>query len=461
MTRRLLLSYLVLAAAVLITLEVPLGILFARHERGALASDATRDATAIAALAEESLDGRHTAALGALVQHYGVGTSAEVVIADRDATILAARKGGLADDRDTTQPPQLARALSGRSVTGVARDDGRSLMVAGEPIGLPGRTRGAVLVGLPTTNVDKRVHAAWGLLTALALGVLAVAALIGWRMARWVTRPIARLSTAVADLGAGRFDTRAPDSGGPPELRDLAGRFNDMAHRLEGLVGSQRRFVADASHQLRTPLTALRLRIENLASPEPVRPESVEVALSEVDRLSRLVDGLLTLSRGEAQQPDVRATDANEIVRQRREAWAPLAQEQLVGITADTSAQAGTILVDPADLEQILDNLIANALEASSPNSTIRLAVGGDGRTVDIAVVDQGPGMSAESRARAFDRFWQGSTSPNGSAGLGLAIVQQLVDANSGRITLADAEVGGLRVSLRFPVVAVEAPPAS
>jgi signal transduction histidine kinase len=336
--------------------------------------------------------------------------------------------------------------------TGDLTDDGQRWTYAAVPVGSRDSAVGAVVVSVPARAVEQRIRNAWLLLGALAAGVLLLAAVVAAAMARWLARPIDSLGHAVAGLSAGNLDSVAPTDVGPPELRSLAEQFNDMAVRLRELLDNQRRFIADASHQLRAPLTALRLRIEMLEQ-EP--GESTEAALAEADRLGRLVDGLLALSRAEGSRPTATSVDVLAVSRDRIEAWAPLCSENGIDLVLVCPLHEARAALAEGHLEQVLDNLIANALEVAPTGSSIEIAVGrSDSRDfphrVLVRVLDRGPGMSPDQIAHAFDRFWQSDTRPTGSVGLGLPIVQQLVRANRGDIVLRPRDGGGLEVLLSF-----------
>jgi signal transduction histidine kinase len=455
--RRLLLSYLLLVAVVLVVLEVPLGVLFARHERAALSAEAARNAAAIAAVAEERLDAPGTVASGTfdrLVHRYGDESHAELAVFDLSGTPVVTRSGSHRDDPDHEWPGGVTAAIGGRAVTGSLVDDGQTWTYATAPVATGAKPLGAVLVSLPTEDTDERIETVWLLLGGLALAILGVAALVSSRMARWMTEPLATLTGTAAEVGAGRLDVRAPTGSGPPELRALAEQFNDMVERIGGLVDAQRRFVADASHQLRTPLTALRLRIENLDEHhDDDQSAAVEAALAEADRLGRLLDGLLSISRAEGARSQPKAIDAVAVAADRCQTWAPLGEEQSVqvALSADARARPHLALVTPGQLEQIIDNLVANALDVSPPGASIALDVSSDDSTVSVSIVDHGPGMTDDQRRHAFDRFWQGTSQSCGRAGLGLAIVHQLATSNHGSVALEDTPGGGLTALVTLP----------
>jgi signal transduction histidine kinase len=230
----------------------------------------------------------------------------------------------------------------------------------------------------------------------------------------------------------------------------VARAFNDMVARLDVLVGTQEQFVADASHQLRSPLTALRLRIENLRyDADPAAEADLDGALEEVDRLSRLVNGLLTLARADRRAPERSAQELAPLLEARGEAWRAAAAEAGVDLAVSTAPGIRCELAEGA-LEQVLDNLLANAIAAAPARSAVALEAAARDGTAEITVTDAGPGMDAEARAHAFDRFWRGRDDRRGS-GLGLAIVKRLVEADGGTVRLEEADGGGLRAVVRLP----------
>ena len=212
---------------------------------------------------------------------------------------------------------------------------------------------------------------------------------------------------------------------------------------------SQQSFVADASHQLRTPLAALRLRLELVeADGIDSRPEDIERALAEVQRLSQLVDSLLVLTRVEAARRMPESVDLGAVVADRCDAWFALASERDVEIASD--APPIQVRSVPGRLEQVLDNLLSNALEVAPAGSILHIDARRAGDDARLEVRDAGPGMTPDQRARAFDRFWRAGAArrDGGGFGLGLAIVRELVNADGGTVVLDDAPEGGLRVAI-------------
>ncbi len=448
-------SYLVLAAVVLLALEIPLGVQSARRDRGQLSGQAQRDAQALAVLAGEDLEHPTVHDLGQLVSRYrSDAAGGEVAVVDREgkyAVRLDRERGIDADDAELVS--SVHQALAGRSGTAWRRDEGRPVVTASVPIGFDVPAQGAVVMSISADATDDQIETTWAELAAAAALILGVTALVGFRLARSVTGPLARLEGTVGQLGHGNLSLRVTPEG-PAEIRDLGEEFNQMASRLEELVGAQSRFVADASHQLRSPLTALRLRLENLEANDGDGPESTDLAAAEreVLRLSHLVDGLLALNRAEGAPREREDIDLTAVVDERVAAWSPLASEGHLGLVVDRDATTAVFArLVPGDLEQILDNLLANAFDATPPGGTITVCVAAEHASVAVHVSDEGPGMSAEDRAHAFDRFWQGSDRQPGSSGLGLAIVRQLTDHNMGTIELRCGGQSGVDAVVIFP----------
>jgi signal transduction histidine kinase len=199
-------------------------------------------------------------------------------------------------------------------------------------------------------------------------------------------------------------------------------------------------------------LAALRLRLENLAAEiTPTGRDDLASAIEEVGRLSLLVDGLLALARAGDHGATPEPIDVRRVVEGRAEAWTALAEERDVRITVTVDGERA--LATPGRLEQVLDNLLNNALEVAPPGSSIDLGVQRQADQVEIRVSDAGPGMTEDERERAFDRFWRVDQGASGF-GLGLAIVRQLVVADGGTVALGTSAAGGLEVNILLPAAA-------
>ncbi len=453
MTARLLWSYLTLAAFVLAILEIPLGIAFARNEQSNLGSAIERDATVLAGVAEDALERGVRTDLDSVVDRYDQRTGGRVVIVDGDGISVADSDPPAPGRRDFSTRTEFVTALSGRVATGTRFSDtlDERLLYVAVPVASGGIVHGAVRITYPTAELDRRVARNWLLLAAVAAVVLAAAALASFLIARSVSRPLRRLERTAVALADGRLSARADADAGPPEVRSVAATFNTMAGRLEQLLASQRTFVADASHQLRTPLTALRLRLENLETAVSADAAGeLAAAIDETSRLGRLVEGLLTLARTDGTPADPVTVDAVELLRRRYDTWRPVVEDRGAELQLDAQTIPDVIAL-PGVIEQVLDNLIANAVGVAPEGSAITLRALQAGRdTVELHVIDQGPGMSAAQRERAFDRFWRSGPTGQDGFGLGLAIVDRLVLASGGTVELCAAPGGGLDVVVRL-----------
>lgn len=443
-TRRLLAGYLSLAVFVLLLLEVPLAISYRNAERRDLETRLERDAVVLASRAEDAAAGEGRPALRAFAEDYTARTGARVVAVDARGDAFVDTEAPAPGVRNFASRPEFAEALAGRVASGTRHSQtlGVTLLYVTVPVARSGRLRGAVRVSFPTSELDERVRRYALILAATGVFVLALVAGIAVLLARAVARPLSALEHATAAAGRGDLSARAPVEG-PPEVQSLARAYNETAARLEQLVRSQQEFVGDASHQLRTPLAALRLRLENLE--HDVSPDArgeLDGALREVERLGRVVEGLLALARADAATSTPKPVALAPLIAARVEAWTPLAAERGVALLTEVPESARARATPPR-LEQVLDNLLENALAVTPAGRTIDVTVRPAQDGVELHVTDEGPGLAPADRERAFDRFWRGRDGRAGT-GLGLAIVRRLVEADGGSVELREAPTGGV-----------------
>ncbi len=446
MTRRLVLSYLAVTLVVLLVLEVPLAVFYGDRERERLAVNAERDATVLASLYEDGLE-RGTPVGAEAAERYSRRTGARVVVVDAGGIARVDTDGAV--PRDFSTRPEIADALGGRRATGTRRSDtlGTDLLYVAVPVASGGRVHGAVRVTLDAAQVDERIHRFWLGLAGIGAVVLATMTLVGWTLARSIGRPVKALTADAVRHAAGDLSVGPPPARAPSEVRALSASMATMATRLQGLLDAQRAFVADASHQLRTPLTALRLRLENLQArlPDAAGPD-LDAAVEEIDRLTRLVADLLRLARVEA--PAAPGTvDLATLAAERVDTWSAVAEAAGVRLVLERPPTPVTVRTVPGAVEQVVDNLVDNALAVSAGGTTVTVRVVGDQRSGRLEVVDQGPGLDEAQKAQAVRRFWRGEQVGAGT-GLGLAIVEALVTGSGGTLRLLDAPGGGLRVQV-------------
>jgi signal transduction histidine kinase len=448
--RRLLAGYLGVAVLVLVLLEIPLAISYARAERQSLTDKVQRDAVALASLVEDSLEqgAPVPTRVRRIARNYAVDTGARVLVTDRRGRRLV--DSTPSGTTDFSSRPEIVRALDGEIATGTrsSRTLGTELLYVAVPVASSGVVHGAVRISYPTSAVDARIHRYWTVLAIIAAVVLTVAATVAAVLARWVTRPLDHLERAADAVGSGDLAARAAIEG-PPEVRRLAETFNAMASELDVLLRSQDAFVSDASHQLRTPLTALRLRLESLERDvTDSGREDLRGALREVERLSALVDGLLTLARADRADSAPASIALGPLVAERVEAWSALAAESDVRLNVELDGDV-VALATPGHVEQVLDNLLANAIDASPVDATITVSARADDGWVELHVIDEGHGLTETEQSRAFDRFWQAYEGRDGF-GLGLAIVRRLTTADGGDVQLRAGSPGGLDAVVRL-----------
>lgn len=461
MTRRILLVLLGFTAVIITGAVVPLALNAIVHDRTSFEQAAAGTARTDAAVAQARLDdpsAPYAPLVTVLTQARQAGD--RLLVLKADGSVLADEgmpRGdwtGLAQqaDQDSRQADKL-----NQPIMPLVQPVG-SLVVAAVAVYQHGSGQsplvGTVLLARPTAPLDHNIVELWVLLGTISVVAMLGATLLAFGLARWVSRPLAGLDAAAGRLAEGDLAIRAVVDSGPPELRRLATTFNTMAGRLEALVHGNRAVIADVSHQLRTPLAALRLRLDLLAADTDPDPQTtgheLAGALEELARLSRLVDGLLAVARAENVVPVPTAVDVAEVARERVVAWHPVADDR--GIALEAASRPPTVLawIGEGHLEQVLDNLIANALEALGAGCHVTVTTAVTTAGARITVADDGPGMSAEDRERAFLRFT--TSNPNGT-GLGLAIVHRLVTSNGGTARLAETPGGGLTAILDFPGV--------
>lgn len=324
----------------------------------------------------------------------------------------------------------LALATSGRAFT-QQTPAGREVYVPADT------TRGRLVVRtlVPGSLLRRGVTVSVLALMGLGLALLGVAVFVADRLARGTVRPVVRLARAARSLAAGDLTVRVPPSG-PPEVRDVCRAVDVLGRRIEDLLIAERETVADLSHRLRTPLTALRLDADGLRDPAEAR----RVAAG-VDALERTVDEIIRAARNAAVD---RACDAAAVVAERVAFWGPLAEDQGRRLTLDLAGGARPVALGSSDLAAAVDALLENALSHTPDECPVRVRVyaGPQEGLVGVEVADDGPGLPANAAERGH--------SGAGSTGLGLDIARRTAEASGGRLVLGTEPSGGARVTLEL-----------
>jgi signal transduction histidine kinase len=418
----------------IVALEVPLALNLRDRVEGEVRSQALNQAEVAAATASGQL-GRtdELRRIGGTVARSARG---RVIVTDARGVVVADSDGAAQLGASYASRPEVASALRGDPVQEERRSDtlDAEILATAVPILSRGEPEGAVRITQSVDAVRRATRtsilglaAVGGLVLLLGLGA-------GALIARQIARPLGRLDAAAARLGEGDLSARVPVEGSS-EQQGLARTFNEMGARLERLVAGQREFVADASHQLRTPLSGMRLRLEEARATGD--REDIDAALAEVDRLSAMVSELLLLSQ--AGEVDAPAEDV-DLGAAAREAAARF------DVAALDGAPAPTVRCASADLERTLDALIENALHYGGGKVTVIARPGA------IDVLDDGPGLDPAELEAVFERFHRGRAGRAGAhgTGLGLPIARELMRRWGADVTLANREGGGAVATISF-----------
>ncbi len=439
-------------ALALIALGVPLAVSLRDRVDAEVRGQARSQADVVAASASELLDPRQRPALRHLVRISADSVRGRVIVVNRRGRLLADSAGAPAG-RSYADRPEVRAALHGHGeqITRDSRTLGAQILATSAPVLSHGATEGAVRVTQGVAAVHSAVKTAILDLAALAGIVLLLGLAAGAVVAQQIARPIRRLDRAARQVATGDLDATVAIEGSS-EQRSLARAFNEMTQRVKRLLRGQQDFVADASHQLRTPLTGLRLRLEGLveeAGDGDADAAELESALAEIDRLSLIVEELLVLSRAGEHELPGEQIDLNEAARRAAERWRHATEERSIAIEVGEADGPATAWCAPHDLHRSVDALLENALRYSADGSTVRIEVG-QGR---IDVLDRGPGLEPGEEDAVFERFRRGSAGRRGpgGTGLGLPIARELTRQWGGDVTLRPRPGGGTVATIALP----------
>lgn len=346
---------------------------------------------------------------------------------------------------------------------GVVLEGGNSMTVRA-PIGEPDAPLGYVELqtGLePGAEVIAAAARAFGI---AGLGAALLAGLLGLMVSEALSRPIRRLARAAVQMGEGNLSVRAPESG-PLELRHLAAELNRMAERLQAMFtalarerDALRHFIADASHQLRTPLTALRTFLELLQSGAAEDPEARSSFLAEsqaqVDRLAWITQNLLDLSRleGGLIQLELASHPLADLIRSAASLFKEAAARKGLRLELELPEEPMEVVWDRWRMEMALSNLLDNAVKFTPTGGRITVGARREGERVRLWVEDTGPGIDPEDLPHIFERFYRGRNASAEGSGLGLAIVRWIVELHGGRVEVSSRPGHGSRFELILPL---------
>jgi signal transduction histidine kinase len=434
-----------------VALGVPLALSLRDRVNSEVHSQALNQADVVAAASADLLRPVRPVELGALVRSSATQVRGRVIVVEARGRVIADSAGTSTLGASYLSRPEIATALRGRSLQAqrASRSLGQDILATAVPVLRRGGAIGAVRITQSVAAVQHAVRTTIGELALVAGTVLLLGLLAGGLMARQIARPLGRLEGTARRLAAGELSARARVEGSS-EQRSLSSSFNDMADRVQRLVTAQREFIADASHQLRTPLTALRLRIEEARAADAGGDVDAELAAgtAEIDRLAAIVDELLVLSRAEDRELRGERVGLGSVVVDAGERWRLAADARGIELRCEV-AGAGEAWCARADVDRALDALIENALSYSASGTEVAI-VARDGR---VEVRDRGAGLDPDERELVFERFHRGRAGRQGppGSGLGLAIAQTLARAWHGEVRLEDRPGGGAVAVLELP----------
>ena len=417
-------------------------------------------------------------AMAAITYHNVLGETEELFDYQLQQMALSLRDQGEIDpaQADTLADERLDVVIQIWTV------DGRAIYASRPHASLPARA----LLGLATLTVDGRAwrtygvatrdrviqvaqpvdirerlaaHAAWRSVLPL-LVMTPFAALAIWWLAARNLAPIERLAREVRSRDA-RSLAPVPTDALPDEIAPLASALNALLARLSSSLDSQRAFVADAAHELRSPLTALKLQLRLLqgAGDEAARSAALAAVAAGIERATRLIEQLLTLARSEpgAALPSFEPVDLADLARETLAAMHPFAHDRGSELALDAE-RAVVVRGERGALAALVRNLVDNAIRYGPRGGRVDVAVWNDDGAALLRVDDAGPGIPAGERERVFDRFFRRAGADEEGSGLGLAIVRSVAERHGAALTLGEAPAGGLRATVRFPAEPATAP---
>jgi signal transduction histidine kinase len=434
-----------------IVAAVPLANYIATSASRTLFLSRSNDADWFATMAESPLQSGDIASLRELAVRYHELYNTPVFVVDVDRRVIATSRSGV-DVKEPDLKVALDSTLAGRlpSEPPALWPWRSGEMVVARPVVNNGRVLGAAVLRVPTERGRDQVQSGlWLLMGGLLISIGAVVIGIVRPVTRWVLRPLNDLDNATHQVTRGALDTRVSTDGRAPELRRLGDSFNSMALSLHQARQREREFVADASHQLRTPLTSARIHIEGLSRLSP----TARFALSDIDRLGRIVQRLSRLAGsdrpGDADGNDP-PLDLAQAVKERLVGWKAVYAADDLELIIGEMVPGG--VAPELEVDDILDVLLDNASKYGAP--PVEVSVLRDGTEVVMAVRDHGLGLGSRDLKKVGERFWRSAHHREmPGTGLGLAIVRSEAARVGGRVVARPPIGGGLVIEVRVPLI--------
>jgi two-component system OmpR family sensor kinase len=445
MRRRLILGAFSLLLVVIVGLSVPFGRAMSTRLTDELGNRVEREAFAVAAAVEDELERSQTVGLQNDVERLATQIGGRILLTNGAGVLLAdsLQAPGPRPPSYATRP-EILTALSGSPNWEVRHSSslGYDILVSAVPIRSRGMVLGAVRVSYPMSEVAAAIRRSWMFLGAVGVVTLVIGLGLATWLARWAVRPLRSAAGVARQISDGDLQARVPEEG-PEEVRELARDLNAMTDLLADRLRSDREFAANAAHQLRTPLSALRLSLEEaLAVPDPRR--EIEHSVEQADRLAGTVDALLVL--GKAHEQGREPVEVSLLARK-------IAQALSDGRPILRVTGSGTALADPERLEQVTTNLIENAHAYARDSVCVTVQSRGD--RIILRVDDDGPGIPDDERPKVFDRFFRGRGGRLAGSGLGLAVAAELAASDGATISVSASDLGGACFEASYPAAPV------
>ncbi|MDR7539816.1 MAG: ATP-binding protein [Armatimonadota bacterium] len=457
---KLLATYLIVVSPTIVFLGVHLTRQFEAAYSERSEADLRDLARLLSAVALDGLGSGRPEVLRRQVQAVPPRADLAVFVTDAAGTVVASRGPAAPIPGVRAEGAAVANALRGEEVSGTgAVPGGGEAVYAAVPVRAGGRVLGAVYVLRPLTSLHGQIrHVRWVVAWATVVA-LAIAGGLALLLARSIAGPVQEMQVAASRLAAGHLDQRIPVRT-RDELGDLARSLNYMASELARIDSLRRQFVADASHELRTPVANLAVAVEALKGMvSPDRGDAavlVEAVEHEVGRLRRLVEDLLDLSLVESGEVrlNLLTVPPAEIIHRAVQPFYPRAEAGGIRLQVELPARLPSVRADPERTVQVLTNLLDNALKYTPPGGQVTVSASERRGHVLLGVADTGPGIPEADLPHIFDRFYKvdkSRTAARGGAGLGLAIAKRLVEAQGGIIMAENVEGRGARFLVALP----------
>ena len=450
------LSYIAVIAAVLLLLNTyPLLVsedLVFRSKETTMQGSVSVMVYSLAGL--DRLNQENVAAAMAVVEETGLS---RVLVTDSAGQVLYDTRETLGAVGKYTLYSEIVQALEGYDAFSCSYRDGAFRSRAASPVLYQNRIIGSVYAYEYDTEQAELLEGLQSNLLKLSGGIALGVALLSVLLSRMLTRKISTLLTGIRKVREGAYEHRTHIPG-RDEIAQIGEEFNSLTDRLQTTETLRRRFVSDASHELKTPLAAIRLLTDSILQTENMDMETVRDFVtdigSEAERLSRITEDLLRLTRLDSNQVDPpEVVEVAPVLEQVMRMMSLLAQEKGTELTCQTGGDC-RVLATKGEVHQVIYNLTDNAVKYSGSHGSVRVELRRDGNDVVLTVADNGPGIPEEDLPRVFERFYRVDKARSraaGGTGLGLSIVQDTVTKRGGTVSAANRPEGGAVFTVRWP----------